>query len=129
MPEVATVARTLAALGGGVLLAAVALELVPQADALAGAGLTALGLVTGTAVYIGADSWLNRDENMRSMRRSAHAAAVGQPMLMTGRPNHGEAARGESIAAGLVVDGVPESIALGLTIAEGEIASRCSSGS
>jgi ZIP family zinc transporter len=32
-----------------------------------------------------------------------------------------EAARGESIAAGIFVDGVPESIALGLTIAEGEV--------
>ena len=32
-----------------------------------------------------------------------------------------EAARGESIAAGLFVDGVPESLALGLTIAEGEL--------
>jgi hypothetical protein len=29
-----------------------------------------------------------------------------------------ELARGETIAAGLVVDGVPESIALGLTVAE-----------
>jgi zinc transporter, ZIP family len=34
---------------------------------------------------------------------------------------HAEAARGEAIAAGLFVDGVPESVALGLTIAEGEI--------
>ena len=32
-----------------------------------------------------------------------------------------QASRGESIAAGIFVDGVPESIALGLTIAEGEI--------
>ena len=32
-----------------------------------------------------------------------------------------ETARGESIAAGLFVDGVPESLALGLTIAEGEV--------
>jgi ZIP family zinc transporter len=36
-------------------------------------------------------------------------------------PDRGESARGESIAAGLFVDGVPESLALGLTIAEGEI--------
>src|SRR5918996_3594383 len=35
--------------------------------------------------------------------------------------DHSEAARGESIAAGIFVDGVPESIALGLTIAEGEL--------
>lgn len=32
-----------------------------------------------------------------------------------------ETRRGESIAVGLFIDGVPESIALGLTIAEGEL--------
>jgi len=37
------------------------------------------------------------------------------------RTHDPEAARGEAIAAGLFVDGVPESIALGLTIAEGEV--------
>ena len=47
------------------------------------------------------------------MRRSAHAAASGRAMTMP--RNHAEAARGESIAAGILVDGVPESIALGLT--------------
>jgi ZIP family zinc transporter len=31
------------------------------------------------------------------------------------------AAHGQAIAAGLIVDGVPESIALGLTVAEGEV--------
>ena len=54
---------------------------------------------------------------MMEMRRSGHAAAAGQPMTM----RSSEAMRGESIAVGLFVDGVPESIALGLTIAEGEI--------
>ena len=53
------------------------------------------------------------------MRRFGHAAAAGRPMVMSLRS--GEAARGESIAAGLVVDGVPESIALGLTVAGGEV--------
>jgi ZIP family zinc transporter len=54
---------------------------------------------------------------MDRMRRSGHAAAAGQPMMMRST----DVARGESIAAGLLVDGVPESVALGLTIAEGEI--------
>jgi zinc transporter ZupT len=38
------VAATLTAFGGGVLLAAIALELVPEADREAGAALTAAGL-------------------------------------------------------------------------------------
>lgn len=112
-------AATLTAFGGGVLLAAIALELVPEADREAGLALTAGGLIAGTLVYVGADAWLNRDAGMEVMRRSGHAAAAGRPMGMP--TDRAEVSRGESIAAGLFVDGVPESIALGLTIAEGEI--------
>jgi ZIP family zinc transporter len=112
-------AATLTAFGGGVLLAAIALELVPEADREAGLALTAGGLIAGTLVYVGADAGLNRDAGMEVMRRSGHAAAAGRPMGMP--TDRAEVSRGESIAAGLFVDGVPESIALGLTIAEGEI--------
>jgi ZIP family zinc transporter len=115
LPE--RVAAIATACGGGILLAAVALELVPEADAGAGNALTAVGLLAGTLLYVGADAWLSRDPSMRAQRRMGHAAAAGQPML----PDRTEAARGESIAAGIFVDGVPESIALGLTIAEGGV--------
>ena len=115
----ARLAATVTAFGGGILLAAIALELVPEADDGAGAALTAAGLLAGTLIYVGADAWLNREPGMRAMRRSGHAAAAGRPMTMRG--GHAEAARGESIAAGIFVDGVPESLALGLTIAEGEL--------
>jgi zinc transporter, ZIP family len=156
LPE--RVAATATAFGGGILLAAVALELVPEADAGAGPALTAAGLLGGTLLYVGADAWLSRDPSMRAQRRMGHAAAAGRPMsdmadgraegaLDTGRRatgsmprdhpeaahgtgpsatglmprDHSEAARGESIAAGIFVDGVPESIALGLTIAGGSV--------
>jgi len=117
LPE--RVAATVTAFGGGVLLAAVALELVPEADAGAGAALTALGLLAGMLAYVGADAWLSRDEGARRVRRSGHAAAAGAKVEM--RPGQAEVARGESIAVGLFIDGVPESIALGLTIAGEEI--------
>lgn len=113
----ARAAALLTAFGGGVLLAAIAFELMPEADREAGIGLTIAGVLAGTLVYVAADAWLSRDEGMDRMRRSGHAAAAGQPMMM----HSADAARGESIAAGLFVDGVPESLALGLTIAEGEI--------
>lgn len=117
LPE--RVAATLTAFGGGILLAAIALELVPEADREAGAALTAVGLLAGTLVYVGADWWLGRDEAMKAMRRSGHAAAAGKPMDMPSGSS--EALRGESIAVGLFIDGVPESIALGLTVAEGDL--------
>jgi ZIP family zinc transporter len=112
------VAAVITSFGGGILLAAVAFELAPEADEAAGQLLTAFGLVAGTLVYVAVNAWLSQDPGMRAMRRSAHAATAGRPMRM---PDDAEAARGESIAAGLFVDGVPESAALGLTIAEGEV--------
>jgi zinc transporter, ZIP family len=114
-----TMAALVTAFGGGVLFAAVALELVPEADERAGTALTAAGLVAGTLVYVAADKWLSRDEDMAMVRRAGHAAAAGKPIEMP--ESSSEIARGEAIAAGIFVDGVPESIALGLTIAEGEI--------
>src|ERR671917_2938054 len=71
LPE--RVAATLTAFGGGVLLAAVALELVPEADREAGSALTAIGLVAGTLVYVSADFALSRDRDTQEMRRSGHA--------------------------------------------------------
>jgi zinc transporter, ZIP family len=113
------VAAMLTAFGGGILFAAVALELVPDADAEAGPALTAAGLVGGALVYVAADRWLNRDQDTMMMRRSASAASAGRSMTMPAGGS--EVSRGESIAVGLFVDGVPESIALGLTVAEGEV--------
>jgi ZIP family zinc transporter len=110
----------LTAFGGGVLFAAVALELVPEADAEAGVGLTAAGLLAGTLIYVLVDGWLNRDEETKAMRRAMHAAAAGREMQMPAG-EASEVRRGESIAAGIFVDGVPESLALGLTIAEGQV--------
>ena len=140
LPE--RIAAIATSFGGGILLAAVALELVPEADESAGAALTAAGMLAGTLLYVAADAWLSRDPTMRAQRRMGHAAAAGRPMsemaeapargksaapggsAARGAPdarNHSEAARGESIAAGIFVDGVPESLALGLTVAEGGI--------
>lgn len=116
LPE--RVAAPITAFGGGVLLAAVALELVPEADQNAGLAVTAMGMLLGTVVFVGADAWLSREESTEKMRRSRHAAAAGRAMMPLDRA---EAARGESIAAGIFVDGVPESIALGLTVADNDL--------
>jgi zinc transporter, ZIP family len=117
LPERA--AATVTAFGGGVLLAAVAVELVPEADVRAGPATTALCLLAGTIVYVAADAWLTRGDLEERMRRSGHAAAAGMPMRMTA--SQAQVARGEAIAAGIFVDGVPESAALGLTVAEGSV--------
>ena len=106
------IAAMLTAFGGGTLLAAVALQLVPAADSGAGAALTALGLAAGTLAYVGADAWLTRDPRTREMRRMGHAMVAGRAAPMAD-----ESTEGEVVAAGIFVDGVPESVALGLTVA------------
>jgi ZIP family zinc transporter len=116
LPE--SFAATITAFGGGILFAAIAFELVPEADREAGTASVAAGLLAGTLVYVIADWRLTRDEQMMEVRRSGHAAAAGRAMTM---PGDEQAGRGETIAVGLFLDGVPESIALGLTIAEGSI--------
>jgi ZIP family zinc transporter len=127
------VAELVTTFGGGVLLAAIALELVPSADAAAGPAWTAGGLVTGTLLYVGADAWLSSNETRRMRRRVGHALAAGRSMdeemaTLRSRSDHAEAARGESIAVGLFIDGVPESIALGLTVAAGEVGAALAAG-
>lgn len=105
--------------GGGILLAAVAFELVPEADDRAGPAWTVSGLLLGALVYVGADAWLARDERMSHTRRSGHAAASGHPMMAPpSAAQSSDAMRGEAIAAGIVVDGIPESLALGLMAVE-----------
>lgn len=114
--RIAAVATTF---GGGLLFAALAFELVPEADERAGVWWTSAGFAAGTLVYLAADAWLTRDAGRREMRRSLQAAASGRSMEKA--RDEAETARGESIAAGLFVDGVPESVALGLVIAEGGV--------
>lgn len=54
----ARVAALVTSFGGGLLFAAVAFELVPEADEGAGAALTALGPLAGTLAFVAADAWL-----------------------------------------------------------------------
>jgi zinc transporter, ZIP family len=111
-------ATTLTTIGGGILIGALAFDLVPEAEEHAGIGLTAAGLCAGTLVFLALDWLLSHGEERAELRRAMHAGASGGRV----EGGAGEAAgRGKSIALGIFVDGVPETAALGITIAEGEI--------
>jgi ZIP family zinc transporter len=113
------VATTVTIFGGGVLLGALAFDLVPEAESHAGVWPTAGGLVAGALLFLAVDWFLTRDEGQKELRRAIHAGVAGR-----GAEDAGEeaAGRGKSIALGVFMDGVPETAALGLTIAEGDIA-------
>jgi ZIP family zinc transporter len=99
--------RTLAlimAFGAGVLLSAVAFELVEQAiETAGGIRAMAIGLFAGSTTFFLGDTLIDRMGG-RDRKRSAGVGAD---------------ARGLPIVLGTVLDGVPESIVLGMTLLGG----------
>jgi zinc transporter, ZIP family len=87
--------------GAGVLLSAVAFELVEEAfDTSAGEGGVALGLLAGSLVFFVGDGLIDRMGGA-GRKRSTGEQAGGSAL---------------AIVLGIVLDGVPESLVLGLTV-------------
>jgi ZIP family zinc transporter len=96
------------AFGAGVLISAVAFELVHEAfETSAGDGGIALGLLAGSAVFFAAEVLIDR----LGQRRQSSDDTTPSPSA-----EHAEAGRG--IVLGIILDGIPESLVLGLTILE-----------
>jgi ZIP family zinc transporter len=92
------------AFGAGVLISAVAFDLIQEAyDTSDGSGGVALGLFAGCAVFFAGDVFVDRLGG--ADRKSADGAGEGASPL--------------PIVLGIVLDGVPESMVIGLTILEG----------
>ena len=92
------------AFGAGVLISAVAYELVEEAFATSKSGQwVAAGLFAGALVYFGGDELIDRRGGDK--RKS-----------MGGEQDEGTAL---AIVLGIVLDGIPESVVIGLTLLEG----------
>ncbi|WP_183294724.1 ZIP family metal transporter [Cellulomonas cellasea] len=97
------------AFGAGVLLAALAFELVAPAEEQGGLGPTVAGFLGGAVAYVAANAWLARRGARHRKRSGGH------------QPSEQEAAgSGAAIAVGALLDGVPESVVLGLSLLGGE---------
>ena len=92
------------AFGAGVLISTLAFSLVQEANRGGGIVPTVLGFLTGAIIYVVADWLISRTgaHSRKSQDGARHADSSGT-----------------SIAVGALVDGVPESLALGLTVASG----------
>lgn len=96
------------AFGSGVLISALTFELMESAYAQGGFSATALGFVGGAAVYTGAN-WLLARRGAKHRKRSNDQ-----------QPSHAEdSGSGASIALGALIDGVPESIVIGIGLLGG----------
>jgi ZIP family zinc transporter len=91
------------AFGAGVLISAVAFDLVEEAAESSGHGLAVWGLFAGCAVFFGGD-WLISRLGGGERKHADGAQEDGSPL---------------AIVLGTVLDGIPESMVIGLTIFQG----------
>lgn len=120
----------LMAFGAGAVISAVAIDLVAVSYDEAGAGPTALGIGIGCLIYFGIIALLERkgaDEQPSEVIEAELAGATASPTSAAPTPaeagGHGEGAvhgatakEARNMTIGMVIDGVPESVAIGLTL-------------
>jgi ZIP family zinc transporter len=102
------VVASVMAFGAGVLISALAFDLVDDAEKSGGLTPTIIGFLTGAVVYLGANLLLARF-GARHRKRSGDE-----------QPSESEQqGSGAAIAVGALLDGVPESVVLGLSLLGG----------
>lgn len=96
------------AVGSGVLISAVAFDLMDEAFAKGGLPAAAIGFIAGGTAYTLANVLLSR-QGARHRKRSGSNPAARQPK--------GNA--GLALAVGALLDGIPESVVIGTSLLEG----------
>ena len=98
--------------GSGVLISALAFELMDEAYKRGGLDSTGAGFIGGAAVYTLAN-WALAKFGAKHRKRSGAGGTHGQPS------EGQDSGSGAAIAVGALLDGIPESIVIGLSLLQG----------
>jgi len=105
--------------GAGTLLAAVAYELVFEAvQRSRGSGASAIGFFAGALAFYGGDRWI---EALQQRRPSGLPAGI--PAERTPAPEQQGADLAVPMVLGIILDGIPESVVIGLGLLEHSVVS------
>lgn len=117
-----TVVAAIMAAGAGVLISTLAFELVAEANEDGGLVATVTGFLTGAVLYLVAD-WLVSRRSGGSTGASATNATPGEArsasVVARRRAASLGGGSGAAIAIGALIDGIPESIVMGLSVVGG----------
>jgi zinc transporter, ZIP family len=102
------VIATVMAFGSGVLISAVAFDLMLEAADTGGLLPTAIGFLGGALAYVGANAILARHGARHRKHPGARQPSEDQ-----------QAGSGVAIAVGALLDGIPESVVLGVSLLSG----------
>jgi zinc transporter, ZIP family len=104
------VVASVMAFGAGVLISALAFDLVDEAESSGGLAATVVGFLAGALIYVVANLALAR-------RGAQHRKRSGDQQSSEGE----QEGSGTAIAIGALLDGVPESVVLGLSLLSGGV--------